>query len=162
MASSGQIPLFFQVPCSHSRKGAGACHAAVLCLLIAVRDGHGGQSGWRVNLDPLPWMFRWCHEPDLWPGSLAAARQTLDLNFRGLNASTHTGNTCKHLWIYGTCTCTQIQLLCPSFSNRWCREKQCSIPARDTVTTESRVSFCDHTLISRDFDIDYSCNGVIR
>lgn len=71
-------------------KGAGACHAAVLCLLIAMRDGVEGQSGWRVNLDPPPWMFRWCHKPDLWPKSLAATRPMLNLNFRGPNASVHT------------------------------------------------------------------------
>ena len=49
---------------------------------------------WKAcNFRPTPWMFRWCHEPDLWPRSLAATRQ-VNLGFSrpdtSLRTTTHT------------------------------------------------------------------------
>lgn len=74
----------------HTLRGSG-CMPRISPLPINSREGWSrGQSGWRVNLDPPPWMFRWCHKPDPWPRSLAATRPTLNLNFRGPNASVHT------------------------------------------------------------------------
>lgn len=115
----------------HTLGGSG-CMPRSSPLPINSREGWSrGQSGWRVNLDPPPWMFRWCHKSDLWPRSLAATRPTLNLNFRVPSASMHAGHMlalihlqyiymhtnaqCNSLWKRAVCCMSpkMLSTLCP-------------------------------------------------
>lgn len=81
----------------HTLGGSGCMPPSSPLPINSCKGWSRGQSGWRVNLDPPPWMFRWCHKRDLWPRSPTATRPMLNLNFRGPNASVHTQT---HAYIY--------------------------------------------------------------
>lgn len=106
----------------HTLGGSG-CMPRSSPLPINSRKGCSrGQSGWRVNLDPPPWMFRWCHKPDLWPRSLAATRPMLNLNFRGPDAIVHTKHmqTLIYLWTVHAHKCTYKMQHQKQFERKGC------------------------------------------